>query len=138
MEKRLLEILKYYNYSSSTFAEKIGVQRSSISHLLSGRNKPSFDFIARLTEKFPEINIEWFINGKGNMLKKISPGFQQKTLFNSDYDQTKQETRIIEKESRINKVTNVNINTDQKTNSVLKIVLFYKDRTWQEFLPSDS
>lgn len=58
-----------FGISSTQLAEKMGVQRSSISHILSGRNKPSFDFIVKLMEQFPELNADWVLLGKGNMLK---------------------------------------------------------------------
>ncbi|MCH7524064.1 MAG: helix-turn-helix transcriptional regulator, partial [Bacteroidetes bacterium] len=51
--------------SASSFAEKIGVQRSSISHILSGRNKPSLDFILKVLSSYPEVELYWLLNGKG-------------------------------------------------------------------------
>lgn len=67
--KRLETILDYYNLSASAFADKINVQRSSLSHLLSGRNKPSLDFIIKVIEVFPEVDLYWILNGKGNFPK---------------------------------------------------------------------
>ena len=67
--KRLEKILDYYNLTASSFADKIGVQRSSISHLLSGRNKPSLDFILKILDVFPEIDLYWILNGKGSFPK---------------------------------------------------------------------
>ncbi|MBK9224402.1 MAG: helix-turn-helix transcriptional regulator [Flavobacterium sp.] len=67
--KRLEFILDYYSLTASGFADKIGVQRSSLSHLLSGRNKPSLDFILKILEFFPEIDLYWILNGQGNFLK---------------------------------------------------------------------
>jgi len=52
-------------------ADELGIQRSGISHLLSGRNNPGFDFIQKLLTRFPKLNAEWFILGKGNMYKQI-------------------------------------------------------------------
>ena len=57
--------MDYYNESASSFAEKIGVQRSSISHILSGRNKPSLDFVLKVLSSFPEVELYWLLNGKG-------------------------------------------------------------------------
>lgn len=54
--------------SASEFADEIGVQRSNISHILSGRNKPSLDFIIKIKDRFPEIQWEWIIEGKGDMI----------------------------------------------------------------------
>ena len=64
---RLEIILKHYGLSASVFAEKISVQRSSISHILSGRNKPSLDFIDKVLQVFPEIDLVWLLSGKGNL-----------------------------------------------------------------------
>lgn len=63
--KRLEKILEYYNLNASAFADKIGVQRSSLSHLLSARNKPSLDFVLKIIEVFPEVDLYWILNGKG-------------------------------------------------------------------------
>lgn len=65
MTERLQFILQHYQISPSRLAEKLGVQRSGISHILSGRNKPGFDFLVRLTEVFPEIDANWLLSGKG-------------------------------------------------------------------------
>ena len=67
MENRLLKLLDAEQLSSAKFADAIGVQRSSVSHILSGRNKPSFDFLQKTLKAFPMINADWLIIGKGNM-----------------------------------------------------------------------
>ena len=70
---RLEKILSFYNLSASSFADKIGVQRSSISHLLTGRNKPSLEFVMKVVTSYPEVNLYWLLNGKGTFpLKKES------------------------------------------------------------------
>lgn len=58
--------MKHYDLTASSFAERIGVQRSSISHLLSGRNKPSLDFVLKVLREFPEVSLYWLLNGTGN------------------------------------------------------------------------
>ncbi|MDO7171344.1 helix-turn-helix domain-containing protein [Mariniflexile sp. AS56] len=63
--KRLQKVIDYYGESASSFAEKIGVQRSSISHILSGRNKPSLEFVLKILSAFPEVELYWLLNGKG-------------------------------------------------------------------------
>jgi len=56
---RLQKVMDFYGETSSSFAEKIGVQRSSISHILSGRNKPSLDFILKVLSSFPDVELYW-------------------------------------------------------------------------------
>ncbi len=67
MNQRLEQLMRAEGLTSAKFAEILSVQPSSISHLLSGRNKPNFDFIARLLTMFPSVNPRWFINGEGEM-----------------------------------------------------------------------
>lgn len=67
MEDRLLKLLDTEQLSSSKFADVIGVQRSSVSHILTGRNKPSFDFLQKTLKAFPMLNSDWLILGEGEM-----------------------------------------------------------------------
>lgn len=69
MKARLLRILNHLGYSATKFADEINVQRSGISHILSGRNQPSYDFLVKILTRFPEINAEWLLLGTGNMIK---------------------------------------------------------------------
>ena len=62
---RLTEIMEYYQLSASAFSDQIQVPRSSISHLLSGRNRPSLDFVMKVVREFKEVELYWLLNGKG-------------------------------------------------------------------------
>lgn len=78
--KRLDILLTHYGLSAAAFSDKVGIQRSSVSHLLSGRNKPSLDLILKIIAAFPDVDLYWLLNGTGNMLrsesteKNFSPG----------------------------------------------------------------
>ncbi|GGG64945.1 helix-turn-helix domain-containing protein [Epilithonimonas arachidiradicis] len=65
---RITKVIEYTELTPAEFAEDINVQRSSISHIISGRNKPSLDFITKIKAKFPELEWEWLITGSGEML----------------------------------------------------------------------
>ena len=69
---RLKDIIQHHQLSASQFADSIGVQRSSISHILSGRNKPSLDFILKVTNTYTDVDIYWLLNGKGSFPKSSS------------------------------------------------------------------
>ena len=68
--ERLKKVLEYYHISAANFADEINVQRSSISHLLSGRNRPSLDFVLKVLEKYDAVDLYWLMNGKGSFPKK--------------------------------------------------------------------
>lgn len=145
--KRLEIILEYYGVNASAFADKIGVQRSSLSHLLSGRNKPSLDFILKILDVYPEIDLYWILNGKGSFPKSNSKPTESelttninpipavskpKTTVNEDlFSETISEE--IKNTPTANKVENQNILFDD---NIEKIVFFYKDGTFKTFNPN--
>ncbi len=93
MKERLVQLLDLEHLSPSKFADIIGVQRSSISHVLSGRNKPSFDFLQKTLKAFPGLNADWLIQGEGTMYEHMGremPG----SLF--DAPETSHETPVPE------------------------------------------
>ena len=67
MKDRIAHIIRAQNLTAADFALKLGIQPSSISHLLSGRNNPSLDFVKKLKETFPEYSLDWIIFGQGPM-----------------------------------------------------------------------
>ncbi|HOY30675.1 MAG TPA: hypothetical protein PKW80_02235 [Bacteroidales bacterium] len=72
--------MKIKNLTPSKFADEIGIQRSSMSHIMGGRNLPSLDLITKILKKYPDINSEWLIQGEGPMLKTIQIDlFEQQT-----------------------------------------------------------
>ncbi|WP_144281684.1 helix-turn-helix domain-containing protein [Chryseobacterium echinoideorum] len=69
LNERISKIIEYSGYTPSEFADEVDVQRSSVSHITSGRNKPSLEFIIKIKSRFPEILWDWLVNGDGEMLK---------------------------------------------------------------------
>ena len=74
MKERLIQLLDLEQLTPSKFADIIGVQRSSVSHVISGRNNPSFDFIQKTLTAFPGLNAEWLIVGQGTMYDQMGRG----------------------------------------------------------------
>jgi DNA-binding XRE family transcriptional regulator len=78
---RITKVIEYSELTPAEFAEEIGVQRSSISHIISGRNKPSLDFITKIKSTFPKFEWNWLITGEGEMLisdKLPEPAIEEK------------------------------------------------------------
>lgn len=133
MQVQIQEILTKERLSSSQFADRIGVQRSSVSHVLSGRNKPGFDFIQKILAAFPEINGDWLITGSGEMYKKKLPS--------GDLFEVKNEVQPLDNVEEIErKPVTLNIKKPEKEEGkVLKrreierVIVFYTDRTFREY-----
>lgn len=129
--KRLQKVIDYYGESASSFAEKIGVQRSSISHILSGRNKPSLEFVLKVLSSFPEVELYWLLNGKGNfpaeknsteIKSEIPPRPESQNLF----------SEVEEKTPETNSASISQIQQNSKK-EIDRIVIFYKDGSFQNF-----
>ena len=134
MTERIFEILKYLQLSPSQFAEEIGVQRSSISHLISGRNKPSLEFIQKVLLRFPEINPQWLLNGEGEMLKS-GQELPQVSLFQ---EVPRHESPEIKKEAEKPEPVRAVLKkkpVDTEGRQIEKIVYFYRDKTFREYIP---
>ncbi|MCU0461942.1 MAG: helix-turn-helix domain-containing protein [Bacteroidales bacterium] len=136
MKERILQFLKSENKSSAQFAEEIGVQPSSISHILSGRNKPSLDFVTRMLEKYKFLSTEWLLFGKGNMY--MEPAMQK--LFDESLDMTiETDLKPIKEGPEIRKKTETivpdNGDYEQDKPSVEKIVWFFRDKSFKEYTP---
>ncbi len=68
MVERIKMIMAHYEMKAAQFSDAIGIQRSAVSHVLSGRNKPSLDFVLRIKRRFPEVSLDWLTMGKGKMI----------------------------------------------------------------------
>lgn len=145
--KRLEIILDYYGINASAFADKIGVQRSSLSHLLSGRNKPSLDFILKILDVYPEVDLYWILNGKGSFPKSspkpvesesvpIPAPSSNNTSVKEDLFSESTVENSIETKKSIRTENKVETIKDIFDDNIEKIVFFYKDGTFKTFNPN--
>ncbi len=129
---RLKKIMKYYDLSASSLADKIQVQRSSISHILSERNKPSLEFVLKILNHFPEVSFYWLLKGEGEfpLTKKVGTDEKEATptLFSSE---TPVKTSIPEEKQPI---VAPPVTSKQKSD-IERIVIFYGDGTFKEYTP---
>ena len=121
--KRLIIIMEHYEISAALLAEKIDVQRSNISHILSGRNKPSLDFVLKILKAFPEVQLYWLLNGVGTFPKKVENSVVESPPI------------AIEKvDTIINKVSD-NPKKNSSDHEIDRIVIFFKDGTFKNYNP---
>jgi transcriptional regulator with XRE-family HTH domain len=141
MKERILEFLRRENKSSVHFAEEIGVQPSGISHILSGRNKPSLDFVIKMLEKYPFLSTEWLLFGKGTMYR----GNKMPTLFDNienDFsadlplkDEKSESRDDSDEEKALDSQDNPLVKPGTGLTGIKKIVWFYSDNSFEEFSP---
>lgn len=132
--QKLELILSYYQLTASSFADKIGVQRSSISHLLSGRNKPGLEFVIKIVEYFPEVDLYWFLMDMGTFpkseLSQPKEPIKQETIKFIEPEPTtpsQLQTPIMPEQTQVNK--------GAVAAKVDKIVVLYTDSSFKSYLP---
>lgn len=136
MKDRLNEILRHFKINASQFADQIGVQRASVSHVLSGRNKPGFDFIQKIIAAYPAISAEWLITGKGDLLKSR---MQKQDLFNEvefeEDEGVKVQTKTSDASVKKSYPDKGSIEKTSKSRNIEKIIVFYSDKSFEEYFP---
>ncbi len=142
MNTRLKQFLAAENITQAQFADSINVVRASVSHVLSGRNNPSFDFIKAMMLQYPNLNIDWLMFGKGKMYKDATRPEPAEDLLFSDFD-LEDEPRtpspapvedvkpIIEPSIELNTLTQV-AQSAVNQRKVKKILILFDDGTYQE------
>lgn len=124
LKDRLQLIISKNNLNASSFADKLKIQRSNLSHILSGRNKPSLDFIEKFILHFPEEDVLWLITG----LKRDNDHESIQTLKFKQQDITENKPLFI-KNDKVNKRLELN-------KKIFKIVTFYDNNTFDVYYPN--
>ena len=109
MEIRIQKIINKHNFSLSAFAKEIGVSRSAISHILTGRNNPSVEVLQKILKRFPNLSADWLLLGNGDMYSQIT---SEKSSYFTTFFTEKSSDKIAE-----------------------KVVVFYSDYTFKEYKP---
>lgn len=148
MKERIAQIMKRENLTPSSFAESIGIQRSALSHILNGRNKPSLDVIMKIHQTYPYINLDWLLYGKGEItpqdyLNDTTTENSQPSLFdrNSLYASLPQESEEYRKENAskhsendVKEIIREEVRYIEKPQrKITEIRIFFDDNTFQIF-----
>jgi transcriptional regulator with XRE-family HTH domain len=142
MKDRILKFLTKEGISPAHFADEIGVQRSSVSHILSGRNNPSYDFIYKILERYKNLNSEWLLMGIGEIYKKVEKNIiivpenkpkEPKESPPVQHDLFSEMSTMKSEEPPVYETPVVKMSSGKV---VEKIIVFYSDKSFTEFLPS--
>ncbi len=151
MTDRIRKLMEYYHMSPSEFAEKVGAQRSAVSHILSGRNKPGLDFLQKILNAFPEVSADWFILGRGKMILSSGDEFPVTNVQDQPSELIEKAPSKIQKqkeEAIISHKPESDIESPDLTKTkhrelshgkspVVKIILLHADNSFSEYYPAD-
>lgn len=148
MKDRIKKIIEYENISYSKFADLVGIQRSGVSHLISGRNNPGLEVIQKILEAFDYINTDWLLLNKGTMIKKDKMETQGSLFSESVNNKDVKELNNTTAENNSNSdnnltddtVENILIDSQEdkiQAKKIIKIVIFYSDKSFSDFSPEN-
>ena len=137
MNTRLKQFLSAENITQAQFADSINVVRASVSHVLSGRNNPSYEFIRSIMIQYPNLNIEWLMFGKGKMYKETAPPVQTRKIDEDILFPEFEEVQHIEQyESEEVPVETATTDEEPKVivnqRKVSKVIILFDDGSYQE------
>lgn len=149
--KRLGEILEYYGISAAAFSEMVTVNRSTISHLLSGRNKPSLEFVLKVLKVFPEVELYWLLNGEGHFptpskIQKTESPEVMVSKNNTGVDSIESQRKntslldsVQNEEPKLHTTKSIQPSTghseDLDFGTIERIVVFYKNGRFKTYMP---
>ena len=153
MKERLEELMQLLNLTPTQFANEIGIQRTTLQHILSGRNEASLKIIMAIHSKYPDVELEWLLNGKGyaipvmqqnesqNQDYPLFPGMES-TLFptqgkeNSEFLNVKEEkipSSIRKRTNNKGVSTGTGNSLENNQRRIKEVVIFFEDGTYQKF-----
>ncbi len=125
MKDRIQKFIDYKNISPGELSDILGVQRSNISHILNGRNKPGAAFIEKFLLSFPNVNARWLFTGEGPMIMNTDK--ESKSLNFSQ----EPKTEPVSSTSRDDRASKLKFDSPSKT--IEKVVLLYSDGTFLSY-----
>ncbi len=123
MKDRIKEFIDYKGISAGELADLLDVQRSNISHILNGRNKPGAVFLERFLLTFPEINARWLLTGEGEMIN-VKMNHQTKSPENTSETEYSKASQLSFNRQQVNKI------------DIEKVILLYTDGTFSSHTPN--
>ena len=156
---RIKTIIETLGLSDSQFADKCAISRSTLSLILSGKNKKISDvMLSQIHEAFPEVSILWLLFGEGEKFKKeknidIYPETaSENSIFSTNHTEKEEELNLVnlkQLENIIQEVVNKSFNSsfstlenlvlktpeNPKQRKVSKITVYYGDSTFETFVP---
>jgi len=147
MLDRIKKLMEKRSLSPAQFADEIGLKRSSLSHILSGRNNPSLDVIMKIKGRYDEVNTDWLMFGAGSEITRKSEKSELKESLSQDTKKAggqqllsfEVDNSIVTPKQEIPKPQENTISTptvsrvNDKSAKAVRMVVFYSDQTFESF-----
>ena len=143
MREKLLNLMKSEQLTASKLAELLDIQPSGISHILSGRNKPSFDLVQKILRRFPRVNPDWLLLDKDEMYRTIDIEPQPATsqsISTEELDEAIQQSTVSGMTTPATNSTSASTPAQQiaaayapKSGNVKRVIVLFDDHTFESY-----
>ncbi|GAB3531410.1 helix-turn-helix transcriptional regulator [Pontibacter brevis] len=132
MVDRIRQLMEYKGFTSTQLADNIEVPRAVVSHILSGRNKPSLDVVMKIISCYREVAVNWLLFGEGEMLKSLASENQQDKPLPQAGTSLPEETAPPQKVQEPSPVVK---EPEAKGKAIEQVMVFYTDKTFTSYKP---
>jgi len=139
MKERIEKIMEYKQLTAAVFADRIGIQRSTLAHILNGRNNPSLDVVMKIHQCFTDINLQWLIDGIGSMVNtSLSNNKDDYDLFSNPREQINNKSQIskdipLQDSAKPQETKEVVRYIEKPSRRITEIRIFYEDNSFEIF-----
>jgi transcriptional regulator with XRE-family HTH domain len=140
LNEKIRRILAEKNISPSHFADEIGIQRSSVSHIMAGRNKPSLDIVQKIIRRFPDLGMNWILDDEDlpeiaaeSLAKPAKPEVTQP----KEPERASQDPNVLHSDTATIQAVNPtheNLPIEVRK-KIERVMIFYSDGTFEEYKP---
>ena len=138
MKERIEKIMEYKQLTAAVFADSIGIQRSTLAHILNGRNNPSLDVVMKIHQCFTDINLQWLIDGIGSMVNTSSNNKDDYDLFSNYSEQINNKPQIskdipLQDSAKLQEPKEIVRYIERPSRRITEIRIFYEDNSFEIF-----
>lgn len=138
MKERIEKIMEYKQLTAAVFADSIGIQRSTLAHILNGRNNPSLDVVMKIHQCFADINLQWLIDGIGSMVNTSSNNKDDYDLFSNHSEQINNKPQIskdipLQDSVKLQEPKEIVRYIERPSRRITEIRIFYEDNSFEIF-----
>ena len=134
MEEKLRILMQNEKLTATRFAELLEIQPAAVSHLLKGRNKPSYDLICKIARKFPRVNLRWLLGDEEQIYtSEATPESSQPATIGGLFDELP--TMVTPQVAAPSNVVNELVKSSSSMSEIEHIIFVYRDKSFEVLSP---
>ncbi len=147
MKEKLRILMQNENLSASRLAEMLEIKPAGVSHILSGRNNPSFELICKIVNRFPQINPYWLLGDAEQMYNAAAGGDGRSAVQNDASREDSLGSGVFAHQAEVTSSTTLRTDTGAteqmadiarvvgSSAGIERVIVVYADKSFEAFTP---